>query len=44
MKKIGYIHRYDNNEEKGILVYGYNKGPFWNSPAPILFSKPQCKT
>lgn len=44
MKKIGYIHRYDNNEEKGILVYGYNKGPFWNSPAPILFSKSQCKT
>lgn len=44
MKKIGYIHRYDNNEEKGILVYGYNKGPFWNSPAPILFSESQCKT
>lgn len=44
MKKIGYIHRYDKTEEKGILVYGYNKGPFWNSPAPILFSKSQCKT
>lgn len=44
MKKIGYIHRYDNNEEKGILVYGYNKGPLWNSPKPILFSKSQCKT
>ena len=44
MKKIGYIHRYDNNEEKGILVHGYNKGPFWNSPAPILFSESQCKT
>ena len=44
MKKIGYIHRYDQKEEKGILVYGYNKGPFWNSPTPILFSKSQCKT
>lgn len=44
MKKIGYIHRYDNNEEKGILVYGYNKGPLWDSPKPILFSKSQCKT
>ena len=44
MKKIGYIHRYDNNEEKGILVYGYNKDLLRNSPAPILFSKSQCKT
>lgn len=44
MKKIGYIYRYDKNEEKGILVYGYNKSPFWNSPAPILFSKEQCKS
>ena len=44
MKKIGYIHRYDRKEEKGILVYGYIKGSLENSPAPILFSKSQCKT
>lgn len=44
MKKIGYIHRYDRKEEKGILVYGYNKDLLRNSPAPILFSKSQCKT
>ena len=44
MKKIGYIHRYDLKEEKGILVYGYNKDLLRNSPAPILFSKSQCKT
>lgn len=44
MKKIGYIHRYSQAEEKGILVYGYNSGPLWNSPAPILFTKFQCKT
>lgn len=44
MRKIGYIHRYDRKEEKGILVYGYNKDLLRNSPAPILFSKSQCKT
>lgn len=44
MKRIGYIHRYSSTEKKGILVYGYNMEPSWNSPSPILFSRDQCKT
>ena len=44
MKRIGYIHRYSSLEKKGILVYGYNSGPSWNSPSPILFSNEQCVT
>ncbi len=42
MKQIGYVHRYSLKEKKGILVYGYNDGPTWDSPSPILFSKEQC--
>lgn len=39
MIQIGYIYRYNENEEKGILVYGYN----WDyATKPIKFSKSDC--
>ena len=44
MKQIGYVYRYSTLEQKGILVYGYNDGPLWNSPSPILFHRSQCRS
>ena len=42
MEKIGYIIRYDESDEKGVLVYGYNI--YKNNPQnrPISFSKTDC--
>lgn len=42
MEKIGYIIRYDESDEKGVLVYGYNI--YKNNPQnrPISFSKFDC--
>lgn len=42
MKKIGYIYRYNENEGKGILVYGYNRNAQNIQTKPLLFSKGQC--
>lgn len=42
MERIGYIIRYNDNDEKGVLVYGYNI--YKNNPQnkPINFSKSDC--
>ncbi len=42
MKKIGYIYRYNNNENKGILVYGYNTNVYTPKYLPIKFSSSNC--
>lgn len=42
MIQIGYIYRYNENEEKGILVYGYNWDYTANPTKPIKFSKYDC--
>lgn len=42
MKKIGYIFKYDEQQEKGILVYGHNCEPNWDDPMPIKFGKGDC--
>lgn len=42
MKTIGYIFKYDEKQEKGILVYGHNHEPNWNDPLPIMFGKNDC--
>lgn len=43
MRKIGFIHRYSNIEEMGILVYGHEKFGQQGYISPILFTKNQCK-
>ena len=42
MEKIGYIIRYNDSDEKGVLVYGYNI--YKNNPQnrPLSFSKSDC--
>lgn len=42
MEKIGYIIRYNDSDEKGVLVYGYNI--YKNNPQnkPLYFSKDDC--
>ena len=45
MKKIGYIYRYNDNEKKGILMYGYNRSNrsvYYLKFPPILFSLSDC--
>lgn len=42
MEKIGYIFRYNKNEGKGILVYGYNWDSHNNPIKPIKFFKSDC--
>lgn len=42
MKRIGYIFKFSALEKKGILVYGFNQAPYWQSPKPILFSTEDC--
>ena len=42
MRTIGYIFKYDEKQEKGILVYGHNHEPNWNDPLPIMFGKNDC--
>lgn len=42
MKTIGYIFKYDELQEKGILVYGHNSEPDWRNPLPIKFGKDDC--
>ena len=42
MKKIGYIYKFSALEKKGILVYGFNQAPCWQSPRPILFTSDDC--
>ena len=42
MKKIGYIYRYNDNENKGILVYGYNRSINNVQYNPIKFSFSDC--
>ena len=42
MKKIGYIYRYNEDERKGILVYGYNWDSNYNPTKPIKFSNSDC--
>lgn len=42
MEKIGFIIRYNDSDEKGVLVYGYNI--YKNNPKnkPLYFSKDDC--
>ena len=42
MERIGYIYRYDEDEGKGILVYGYNWDSDYNPIKPIKFFKSDC--
>ena len=42
MKKIGYIYRYNREEKKGILVYGYNNFINTIKYYPIKFSVSDC--
>lgn len=42
MKTIGYIYRYNKDEQMGILAYGHKSAPNW--VRPILFTKAQCIT
>lgn len=44
MKQLGYIYKYNEDENKGILVYGYNYGPIWDKIKPLLFNRTNCKT
>lgn len=44
MKKIGYIHRYNDEQEKGILVYGNVERFRSDTHSPSLFTKSQCKS
>ena len=40
MKTLGYIYRYNDEEQMGILAYGHKSGPYWVKP--ILFTKTDC--
>lgn len=40
MKTLGYIFRYNEDEQMGILAFGHKHGPYWEKP--ILFTKKQC--
>lgn len=42
MKKIGYVYRYNENEKKGILVYGYNVNVYTPQYIPVKFSSSNC--
>ena len=44
MKKIGYVYRYNENEKKGILVYGYNTNVYNPKYNPIKFSASNCNS
>lgn len=42
MTRIGYIYRYNENEGKGILVYGYNWDTWKDKTCPIKFTNEDC--
>lgn len=46
MKRIGYVYRYDEDEQKGILVYGHWKNPHSAviQDKPIKFTLDHCKS
>lgn len=40
--ELGYILKFDEREQRGIIVFGGRPGPFSWYPKPILFTKEQC--
>ena len=44
MKKIGYIFKYSEKEQKGILVYGHWQTEWKVQDKPIKFTLGDCKT
>lgn len=44
MKRIGYIYKYNEYEQKGILVYNHWKPEYKINNKPIKFTVDDCKT